>query len=148
EFPYQSISQQNPSYLAERDQAHPGYLGAGWQMMTNKTSPCLQCHAIGQFKPTGGAEGVNGPDLRDVPVRFRPDYLEFWLANPRRVVPFTAMPQNFPPRGPAQIAVPKTFENQPIEMVKAVRDTLMNYTSAVELQLASTSPGAVTAEAA
>ena len=48
------------------NKAHPDYLGAGWPMMTNKASPCLQCHAIGQFKPTGGAAVVNGPDLRQV----------------------------------------------------------------------------------
>jgi cbb3-type cytochrome oxidase cytochrome c subunit len=143
EFPYQAISQQTSSYLAERSQAHPDYLTAGWQMMTNKASPCLQCHAIGQFKPTGGAEVVNGPDLREVPSRFRPDYLELWLANPRRMVPFSAMPQNFPPRGPAQIPVPRTFENRPLEMVRAVRDTLMNYTNAIELQLASSNHEAV-----
>ena len=44
-------------------------------MMTNKASPCLQCHAIGQFKPTGGEQVVNGPDLREVAPRFRPDFL-------------------------------------------------------------------------
>ena len=94
EFPYQTIAEQTPSYLAERNKAHPDYLGAGWLMMTNKASPCLQCHAIGQFKPSGGEQVVNGPDLREVASRFRPDYLEAWLANPRRLVPFTAMPQN------------------------------------------------------
>ena len=114
----------------------PNYLAAGWQMMTNKASPCLQCHAIGQFKPTGGDQVVNGPDLRQVATRFRPDYLEAWLANPRRLVPFTAMPQNIAPHGAIQIPVPKTFENQPIEMVQAIRDTLLNYVNAVELQLA------------
>jgi len=145
EFPYQAIAEQNPSYLAERNQAHLDYLGAGWLMMTNKASPCLQCHAIGQFKPSGGAQVVNGPDLREVASRFRPDYLEFWLANPRRLVPFTAMPQNFPPHGPAQILVPKTFENRPFDMVTAVRDTLMNYVSAVELQLATSNPEAAAA---
>ena len=46
-----------PAYLAERNKAHPDYLGAGWTMMTNKASPCLQCHAIGQFKPSGGRGG-------------------------------------------------------------------------------------------
>ncbi len=102
EFPYQSIPEQNPSYLAERGKAHPDYLSAGWQMMTNKGSVCLQCHAIGQFKPSGGAGLVNGPDLREVAARFRPGYLESWLANPRRMLPFTAMPQNIaPPRGRA-----------------------------------------------
>ncbi len=140
EFPYQAIPQQDPSFLAERNSVHPGYLSAGWLMMTNNASPCLQCHAIGQFKPSGGAAVVNGPDLREVAPRFRPDYLEAWIANPRRLVPFTAMPQNIAPHGAVQIMVPKTFENQPIEMVRAVRDTLLNYVNAVELQLASSNP--------
>jgi cbb3-type cytochrome oxidase cytochrome c subunit len=147
QFPYQSIPEQNPSYLAERDKAFPGYLGAGWTMMTNKASPCLQCHAIGQFKPSGGEAVVNGPDLREVATRFRPEYLEAWLANPRRMLPFTAMPQNIAPRGDVQIQVPKTFEKKPIDMVRAVRDTLLNYVNAVELQLASSSSG-TTPEAA
>jgi cbb3-type cytochrome oxidase cytochrome c subunit len=144
QFPYQSIPEQKPSYLAEQDKAHPGYLGAGWTMMTNKASPCLQCHAIGQFKPSGGEAVVNGPDLREVPARFRPEYLEAWIANPRRMLPFTAMPQNIAPRGDIQIQVPKTFEKKPIDMVRAIRDTLLNYVNAVELQLASSSPGATT----
>jgi cbb3-type cytochrome oxidase cytochrome c subunit len=137
QFPYQSIPEQNPSYLAERSKAHPDYLAAGWTMMTNKASPCLQCHAIGQFKPGGGATVVNGPDLRAVASRFQPAYLEAWLANPRRMLPFTAMPQNIAPHGDIQIQVPKTFENKPIDMVRAIRDTLLNYVNAVELQLAS-----------
>ena len=55
-------------------------------------------------------------------------------------VPFTAMPQNIAPHGTIQILVPKTFENKPIEMVRAIRDTLLNYVNAVELQLASSRP--------
>jgi len=145
EFPYQAIVEQTASYFAERTKAHPDYLGAGWLMMTNKASPCLQCHAIGQFKPTGGAQVVNGPDLREVASRFRPEYLEAWTANPRRLLPFTAMPQNIAPHGTVQILVPKTFENQPFEMVRAVRDTLLNYVSAVELQLARGNPEAAPA---
>ncbi len=149
EFPYQSISEQNPSYLAERNKAHPDYLNAGWQIMTNPASPCLNCHAIGRSKPTGGAAVVNGPDLREVAGRFRSPYLEKWIANPRRLVPYTAMPQNILPHGP-QIMVPKTFEDQPLEMVRAVRDTLLNYVTAVELQLASNpaTPAAAPAPAA
>jgi mono/diheme cytochrome c family protein len=137
EFPYQLIPERSPSYLEARERAHPNYLGAGWDMMANKTSPCLQCHAIGQFKPTGGEAVVNGPDLRHVSSRFRPEYLETWLANPRRLIPYTKMPQNVVPRGAIQMPVPKTFENQPMEMVRAIRDTLLNYVNAVELQLAS-----------
>ncbi len=92
----------------------PSYLGAGWSMMANKGSPCIQCHAIGPFKPTGGDQVVNGPDLRQVATRFRPGFLETWIANPKRLVPYTAMPQNVVPHGPPQIPVPKTFENQPL----------------------------------
>ena len=126
---------------------HPDYLGAGWSMMSNKASPCLQCHAIGASKPTGtGPNIVNGPDLRQVAARFQPGYLEEWIANPRRLVPYTAMPQNIAPHGAIQLPVPKTFENQPIEMVRAIRDTLLNYVDAVELQLAG-GGGPKTAEA-
>jgi cbb3-type cytochrome oxidase cytochrome c subunit len=137
EFPYQTIPQQEVAYVAERENVHPDYLGAGWSMMANKGSPCIQCHAIGPFKPTGGDQVVNGPDLRQVATRFRPGFLETWIANPKRLVPYTAMPQNVVPRGPPQIPVPKTFENQPIEMVRAIRDTLINYTNVVEQQLAA-----------
>jgi hypothetical protein len=136
EFPYQTIPQQQVGYIAERNSVHPDYLGAGWSMMANKGSPCIQCHAIGQFKPTGGEQVVNGPDLRQAASRFRPDFLEKWIANPKRLVPYTAMPQNVVPHGPPQLPVPRTFENKPIEMVRAIRDTLLNYTNVVEQQLA------------
>ena len=52
------------------------------------------------------------------------------------MVPYTAMPQNVVPHGALQLPVPKTFEDQPIEMVRAIRDTLLNYSNAVEQQLA------------
>ena len=136
EFPYQTIPQQQVGYIAERNTIHPDYLGAGWSMMANKGSPCIQCHAIGQYKPTGGEQVVNGPDLRQVATRFRPGFLEMWIANPKRLVPYTAMPQNVVPHGAPQLPVPRTFENQPIEMVRAIRDTLLNYTNVVEQQLA------------
>jgi mono/diheme cytochrome c family protein len=137
EFPYQLIPEREQEYLSKLEAQHPDYLGAGWQLMTK--GACVQCHAIGQFKPTGGDQVVNGPDLRQVAPRFRPGYLEEWLANPRRLVPYTAMPQNVPPHGPPPPAVPKTFEDKPLEMVRAMRDTLLNYVSAVEQQLAGAS---------
>ena len=40
--------------------------------------------------------------------------------------------------------MPKTFENQPIEMVRAIRDTLLNYVNVVEQQLAGAKPAATT----
>ena len=140
EFPYQAIEERTQRYLASREQAHPQYLSAGWTMMTAKPSPCTSCHAIGSYKPTGGEKVVNGPDLRQVGTRFRPDFLAEWVAKPSRLVPFTAMPQNVVPKGPAQLPVPKTFEDKPFEMVKGIRDTLLNYINAVEQQLAVGQP--------
>jgi cbb3-type cytochrome oxidase cytochrome c subunit len=134
EFPYQAIPEREQEYLSKQEAAHPNYLAAGWQLMSK--GACVQCHAIGQFKPTGGAQVVNGPDLRQVGTRFRPGYLEQWLAKPSRLVPYTAMPQNVPPLGPPPPAVPKGFEDKPLEMVRAMRDTLLNYVNAVEQQLA------------
>ena len=134
DFPYQEIPERTQAYLAQASAKHSDYLGAGWQIMAK--GACVQCHAIGQYKPTGGASVVNGPDLRQVASRFRPGYLEEWLANPRRLLPYTAMPQNIPPQGPYAFPVPKSFDDTPLDMVKAVRDTLLNYVNAVELQLA------------
>ena len=144
EFPYQLIPEREQAYLSRQESRHPDYLGAGWQLMTK--GACIQCHAIGQYKPTGGEKVVNGPDLRQVASRFRPGYLEEWLANPRRLLPFTAMPQNVPPHGPPPPAVPKTFEGKPFEMVGAMRDTLLNYVNAVEQQLAGAGGGGSSAK--
>jgi cbb3-type cytochrome oxidase cytochrome c subunit len=134
DFPYQLIPERTQEYLARAESKHRDYLGAGWHVMTK--GACVQCHAIGQYKPTGGAQVVNGPDLRQVASRFRPAYLGEWLANPKRLVPYTAMPQNIPPQGPLAFTVPKSFEDRPLDLVKSVRDTLLNYVNAVEQQLA------------
>ena len=136
EFPYQSIPQRTQAYLSEVEGKHPDYFGAAWSLMTENNSPCLSCHAIGAYKPSGGQQVINGPDLRQVGGRFRPGFLLEWLARPSRLVPFTAMPQNFSPHGPAQVKPPKGFEDRPLEQVTAIRDTLMNYVSALEQQLA------------
>jgi cbb3-type cytochrome oxidase cytochrome c subunit len=138
EFPYQVISERTQEHLSKAEAKHPDYLAAGWTTMTK--GACIQCHAVGPFKPTGGAPGsnnLNGPDLRQVSNRFRPRYLEEWLANPKRLVPYTAMPQNVPPEGPMTPAEPpKTFEKDRLDLVKAVRDALLNYVDVVEQQLA------------
>lgn len=139
EFPYQQIPERSQDYLAKAEAKHPDYLGAGWFVMTK--GACTQCHAVGQYKPTGGAAVVNGPDLRQVSPRFQPRYLEEWLANPKRQVPFTAMPQNVPPLGDMVPAdPPKTFENDRIDLVRSVRDALLNYVNVVEQELAGAKP--------
>lgn len=139
EFPYQQIPQREQAYLAGLESKHKDYLGGGWSLMTK--GACIQCHAVGQYKPTGtGQTNVNGPDLRQVANRFRPGYLGEWLANPARLVPYTAMPQNIKPHGDPAPGMPKSMAGQPLTQVEAMRDTLLNYVTAVESQLATTAP--------
>ena len=118
EFPYQTIPERTPSYLAQRDKAHPDYLRAGWQMMTNKGSPASSAMRSASSSRPAGEQVVNGPDLQAGRDAVPPRLLENWIANPKRLVPYTAMPQNIVPHGARQIPVPKTFENQPIDMVR------------------------------
>ena len=138
EFPYQDIPQRDRSYLSEQEIRHPNYLAGGWRIITQ--GACVQCHAIGTFRPTGGPTVVNGPDLRQVNDRFRPGYLFEWLAQPSRLIPYTAMPQNIPPHppegAPTPTFVPKSFEGEQLDQVRAMRDMLLNYVRAVEGQLA------------
>ncbi len=137
EFPYQDIPERERAYLADQEKAHKDYLTGGWSIITKGL--CVQCHAIGQYKPAGGAQNVNGPDLRQVSARFRPGYLGEWLARPERLVPYTAMPQNITPlNNPPAPGSPKSLEGKPAEQVKAMRDMLLNYVTVVEQQLAET----------
>ncbi len=138
EFPYQAIPEREQAYLEAEEKAHKDYLNGGWQIITKGL--CVQCHAIGSYKPAGGAQNVNGPDLKQVSGRFRPGYLYEWLAQPARLVPYTAMPQNIPPRGDQPPGVPDNFKGQPQAQVKAMRDTLLNYVTAQEQQLAGAKP--------
>jgi hypothetical protein len=52
------------------------------------------------------------------------------------------MPQNISPQGPAPQFVPKTFEEKRLDQVMSIRDTLLNYVTAIEQQLAADKPAA------
>jgi mono/diheme cytochrome c family protein len=148
-FPYQEVPEREQAYLAELNSLFGGagaaatmpYLEAGWTLITK--NQCVQCHAIGQFKPTG-EEKSHGPNLNQVSNRLRPQFMLEWIANPTRWVPYTAMPQVFPPLGgQAQnpvLGVPKELEGKPLEQIRAVRDMLLNFVTAVERQLAKVAP--------
>ena len=127
-----------PATWTEQDKAHPELSGGGLADDDHKASPCLQCHAIGQYKPTGGEAGRQWarPPAGRAPVPARlPGGLD---RQPAATGPVTRRcPRTSRRTASVQIPVPKTFENKPFEMVQAIRDTLLNYVNAVELQLAS-----------
>ena len=139
EFPYQDIPERERAYLATQEKAHKDYLAGGWTIITKGL--CIQCHAIGPYKPATGGQNVNGPDLGQVAPRFRPDYLREWLGRPERLVPYSAMPQNIvPTNNPPAPGAPKSFVGKPADQVRAMRDMLLNYVTAVEQQLAGAKP--------
>ena len=139
-FPYQSVPEQSQGYLTESESKHADYLKSGWTMMSAKSSPCISCHAIGSSKPTGGEKVVNGPELRQVSSRFRPEFLREWIAKPSRTRAIHGHASEHRADRSPQIPVPKTFENQQLDQVTAIRDTLLNYVSAIEQQLAGPKP--------
>ena len=137
EFPYQSIPQRDQAYLAEREKAHSKYLSGGWNMMTK--GACIQCHMVGKNVPAVAANNVNGPNLRQVNNRFRPEYLEQWIAKPTRILPYTAMPQNIPPAGPDGPGSPPSLQGKTAQQVTALRDALLNYSTAIEQSMVAES---------
>ncbi len=145
EFPYQAIPQRDQAYLATQEKAHANYLAGGWNMMTK--GACIQCHTVGKNIPAGAVNNVNGPNLRQVNNRFRPEYLEQWIAKPTRILPYTAMPQNIPPAGPDGPGTPKTLVGKTSGQVTALRDALLNYSAAIEQSMVAEG-GPVTAPAA
>ncbi len=56
---------------------------------------CIKCHLIGDFVPAG-SERAKGPHLDQVYKRLRPEYLQAWIANPKRILSYTGMPVNIP----------------------------------------------------
>jgi hypothetical protein len=92
---YQSkVEQVNPAKAAKAD-----YYAVGWNMLTDNNL-CLKCHDIGNLKAGGAttpaAPGENGPPLAQAVERLRPEYIQHWVSNPPRILPYTLMPQYDP----------------------------------------------------
>jgi cbb3-type cytochrome oxidase cytochrome c subunit len=125
------------------------YFATGWQLLTHR-SLCLNCHNIGRIPTTNTNPESMGPDLSLAPYRLRPDYVERWVANPRRFLPYTSMPAYFPndPAYPVAETLVRDGENRlaldalgsglgynaleswlfsPIGRVRAVRDAVMSW---------------------
>jgi hypothetical protein len=91
---------------------------------------CKDCHAIGDYIPTGRARG-HGPDLAQVYQRLRPEYTRQWIANPKMFLPYTPMPVNIFKYDPEAEHLggldQRLYHGTSIEQLDAVVDLLMNY---------------------
>jgi cytochrome c2 len=122
ESSYEYNTTRQSSYIAEADASHPNRLEMAMKIVTNGNY-CVKCHLLGDFKPEGSV-AAHAPQLDEVYKRLRPEYVRNWVANPQRILPYTAMPVNFPPDKPAsQELFPGTSQQQ----LMAVVDLLLNY---------------------
>jgi hypothetical protein len=96
---------------------------------------CVKCHLIGDYTPPGSLQAL-APRLDRVHNRLRPDYLRDWIANPKRLLPYTGMPLNFPAevadapdqsQEAGQTPIQQIYEGTSEEHINAVVDLLLNY---------------------
>lgn len=97
------------------------------RLLTDRTTYCAKCHLIGDFSPGGENRTILAPNLDQVSRRVRPEYVRRWLANPKSVLPYTAMPVNFPPTGNPMGQ--DLYPGSSLEQLDAVTDLLLNYDS-------------------
>jgi cytochrome c2 len=102
----------------------PKSMAAALRLLTDRTTYCAKCHLIGDYRPEGENRTILAPNLDRVGRRLRPEHLRRWLVNPRSVLPYTAMPVNFPPeRRMGQ----EIYPGESLEQLDAVMDLLLNY---------------------
>jgi hypothetical protein len=90
----------------------------------DRTTFCAKCHLVGDFSP-GGLWTALAPNLSETGRRLRPEHVRRWLADPRSVLPYTAMPAQFPPAGPP--LGQDLFPGASREQLDAVVDLLLHY---------------------
>jgi cbb3-type cytochrome oxidase cytochrome c subunit len=145
DFPYSSDPRSRLARLESLKRQRPGRLDEALRMVADGTTYCAKCHSIGDVSPGGETRTTLAPHLDQVGRRLRPEYLRRWLANPKSVLPYTAMPVNFPPTG--QPLDPQRFPGNSLEQLDAVMDLLLHYEWYVERrtsirQLVQPRPGA------
>ena len=122
-FPYDYDPRTSSDYLASTSQERPGRLDDAMKIVTDGKVYCMKCHSLGDYTPPGTPSAL-APNLDHVYERIRPVYLRDWLANPKRLLPYTTMPQNFPLGSPAPAEL---YDGTSGEQLEAVVDLLLNY---------------------
>ncbi|HZZ30022.1 MAG TPA: c-type cytochrome [Pirellulales bacterium] len=120
--PYEFDARTSGDYFTGEELKHPHRMRDAMNIVTNNNY-CVKCHLVGDFTP-GGSVRAMGPQLDRVNERLRPDYVEHWVGNPKRILPYTGMPVNIPAAQPvAQDLFPGNSEQQ----LNGVVDLLMNW---------------------
>ena len=96
---------------------------------------CLSCHAV--RKPGEDLSG-SAPNLANVKVRLKGNYVYEWLKDPVSIMPGTRMPQLWPKQDDedpksAHIAVPDILGDDAEKQMQVMRDYLFQYGGDVEI---------------
>ncbi|MCC6125705.1 MAG: c-type cytochrome [Pirellulales bacterium] len=100
-------------------------LDQAFRLMLDAGSFCAKCHLLGDYRPGGEGRAILAPNLADAGNRLRPRYLRRWLADPKSVLPYTPMPQIFPPVGDPQGQ--ELLPGSSLEQLDAVAQLLLEY---------------------
>lgn len=126
DYPYNFDPRTRESYLAKQDAEHPDRLGDALKIVTQ--TECIKCHLVGDYVPVG-SERNNAPRLDAVYNRMRPDFLLPWLANPKRLLPYTRMQANIPLDKPVSESL---YKGDSVQQLNALVDLLLNYNRFME----------------
>jgi cytochrome c2 len=129
DFPYEFDPRTRGAYLESAEASHPDRLTDALKIITD-SNYCVKCHLVGDFAPSGAVSAM-APQLDRVSQRLRPDFLQKWIANPKRQLPYTGMPVNFPIDKPAD---QKLFKGDSEQQVQAVVDLLLNWPNYMKQQ--------------
>ena len=99
------------------------------KLLLDQNQYCAKCHLIGDHRPAGQNRTLLAPRLDDVAGRIRPAYIRRWLADPKSVLPYTAMPAHFPPTG--EPLGQDLFPGSSREQLDAVAELLWRYSEYV-----------------
>lgn len=143
DFPYESRLRRQADYLTAAQQRYEAALSGDPEASNNEVRTrlgdalrivqdanfCVKCHRVGRFEPEI-ADRAKGPDLAQVYLRLRPEYLRDWIADPKTLLPYTGMPINIPydPTRPDLGAISQElYHGNSLEQLEALVDLLMNF---------------------
>jgi cytochrome c551/c552 len=119
EFPYTAKP------IAASAPLDPERLDNAQKLLVDRTTFCGKCHATGDDAPAERNRTLLAPRLDEVGRRMRPEYIRRWLADPKSVLPYTAMPSHFPTTG--EPLGQDIFSGSSREQLDAVTELLIRY---------------------
>jgi hypothetical protein len=128
EYPYLHDDRTRTSHLQAMEAGHPGRLEDALKIIVDNNY-CIKCHRVGDFSPAGSVTAL-APNLDQVHRRLRPEFLRRWLANPKRILPYSGMPVNIPykPEPPTFGGVSQQlFPGSSFDQLDGVVDFLLHY---------------------